>query len=488
MIDSLQYPNGFDSELIKDLFNYLFADGNIYGLNALSAIGLAFIYYLFFKIFRFRRADTASFFLLIAWGWLINFVYVIFCHFQSQLHLFSESFAVLIELSICTVASFLFFLGARNRLKNMARYYFNNLYIMFSLFGSMIILSLLEYFLFSKELYVSIVFSVIYGSLAIFFIGYSYYDYFGKARKVFSNVTIYSLIISMYCYSAIQFGYLLKIFDIDSICNLKTGHIFFVLGMSFKLLHIYGLGQYSQFIFADYAKKVSSHRESKIRSHLFDQLAHELSTPAAELRLRLTELETKKADWHRLHSLVEQISGLIMAFKKYRLFDRAADKKPSLININNICDAAFVSLKMTLQPVIRHQPRYCAKPMVKAVEIELFHILQNIYKNAIEATANVTNPKIITETSIEFSEELNDSLVFVKIIDNGGGIDDTIIIEIFEDGFSTKAGSGRGHGLWIAKSLIEKNEGSIRADNVVSEFGLGALFEISLPYFGEEEE
>ena len=86
---------------------------------------------------------------------------------------------------------------------------------------------------------------------------------------------------------------------------------------------------------------------------------------------------------------------------------------------------------------------------------EFSQVILNILQNAHDAFVErkVKEGRITITTSNE-----NDRVV-VTIADNGGGIPDEIIGQIFEPYFSTKGLQGTGIGLYMSKSIIEKNMG-----------------------------
>jgi signal transduction histidine kinase len=66
----------------------------------------------------------------------------------------------------------------------------------------------------------------------------------------------------------------------------------------------------------------------------------------------------------------------------------------------------------------------------------------------------------------------------VRIIDNGPGIPDDIMLRIFEPFFTTKPkGEGTGLGLGIVRQIVDKHDGTVRCE---SEAGR-TCFEVWLP-------
>lgn len=94
----------------------------------------------------------------------------------------------------------------------------------------------------------------------------------------------------------------------------------------------------------------------------------------------------------------------------------------------------------------------------------------NNAKDSITETGSM--PGLITITLQE-----RDSMGFVSIKDNGGGIPDSIIGKIFEPYFSTKS-MGTGIGLYMSKMIIERNmKGVLTARNIEG----GSEFSIMTP-------
>ena len=102
-------------------------------------------------------------------------------------------------------------------------------------------------------------------------------------------------------------------------------------------------------------------------------------------------------------------------------------------------------------------------------------ILNNVFKNAIDATKDCSNPKI-TVTSKLLTDERK-GYFELKINDNGHGFDPTFLQDAFQPYVTTKS-KGTGLGLAIVKKLVQEHFGFIAAENNPDQ---GACLTILLP-------
>ena len=107
--------------------------------------------------------------------------------------------------------------------------------------------------------------------------------------------------------------------------------------------------------------------------------------------------------------------------------------------------------------------------MVHADKNRIVQVLSNLLDNAIKFTPSGT---IIISTKRD-----DNNLVIVSVKDTGKGIDPEIHPKLFQR-FITNSDSGTGLGLFISKSIIEAQSGSIWAQN--NKDG-GATFSFTLP-------
>ncbi|WP_024955994.1 sensor histidine kinase [Sulfurospirillum arcachonense] len=117
-------------------------------------------------------------------------------------------------------------------------------------------------------------------------------------------------------------------------------------------------------------------------------------------------------------------------------------------------------------------------------ENELTHVLLNLINNSKDALSplEITNKTIlitVTETSVN---------VFIKVLDNAGGIQRDIIAKVFDPYFTTKHKSvGTGIGLYMSKQMVEKHmSGEIWCKNIQykiddSKLSKCAMFTIEIP-------
>ncbi|MDR1615280.1 MAG: HAMP domain-containing histidine kinase [Campylobacteraceae bacterium] len=121
---------------------------------------------------------------------------------------------------------------------------------------------------------------------------------------------------------------------------------------------------------------------------------------------------------------------------------------------------------------------------------ELIHVLLNLISNAKDALLGKQ-----TERKIAVKVESDETYAIIKVIDNGGGVDNDIIYRVFDPYFTTKHKSlGTGIGLYMSKQIVEEHmQGSILCEN--TEYGFGgkksyrcALFTVKIPLFKDNDE
>jgi len=105
----------------------------------------------------------------------------------------------------------------------------------------------------------------------------------------------------------------------------------------------------------------------------------------------------------------------------------------------------------------------------------VLQILNNIFKNAIDATKDSLNPKIII-TSKLLSDD-REGYLELKIKDNGHGFDQKFLQDAFQPYVTTKT-KGTGLGLAIVKKLVQEHFGFVTAENNSDQ---GACLTILLP-------
>jgi len=95
-------------------------------------------------------------------------------------------------------------------------------------------------------------------------------------------------------------------------------------------------------------------------------------------------------------------------------------------------------------------------------------------------TLTDTNQAIDKNGILIVTSSQDDNQQIIEVIDNGGGINETIKDKVFDPFFTTKdVGQGTGQGLSMAYSIItEKHNGKLEFTN--NNIG-GTTFKISLP-------
>jgi len=120
---------------------------------------------------------------------------------------------------------------------------------------------------------------------------------------------------------------------------------------------------------------------------------------------------------------------------------------------------------------------YEGLPIIASDQSQLQQVFLNIISNAIDAIGK--------DGLVEIETTISDSMINVRITDNGPGISQEQQKKVFDPFFTTKqTDKGTGLGLWVTYSIIEKLGGSI---SLKSQVGSGTTFIVQIPNITPEK-
>lgn len=92
--------------------------------------------------------------------------------------------------------------------------------------------------------------------------------------------------------------------------------------------------------------------------------------------------------------------------------------------------------------------------------IQIQQVVSNLVRNAIEAMKYNNEDKILTIRTMRLTE----NRVAIEVIDNGGGVEEKNVNQIFESFYTTKS-EGLGLGLSISQKIVDAHDGQLKLVN-----------------------
>jgi signal transduction histidine kinase len=176
-----------------------------------------------------------------------------------------------------------------------------------------------------------------------------------------------------------------------------------------------------------------------------------------------------------------------------RTFSRTDREVKTEFNLHEGLESTLLILKYRLKdndnrPAIEVVKNYADLPPIPCYPGQLNQVFMNILANAIDTLEEKSKLKTFEELekynnriTITTGISEDKKKVFVKIMDNGMGIPDSVKDKIFDQGFTTKeVGKGTGLGMAISRQIIEEKHGG--TITCFSQLGQGTEFVISLPF------
>jgi C4-dicarboxylate-specific signal transduction histidine kinase len=205
---------------------------------------------------------------------------------------------------------------------------------------------------------------------------------------------------------------------------------------------------------------------------MLGNIAHQWRQPLNALGVKVQELglsfeygelskELLNANISTAMEILQHLSQTITVFQNFTV----PDKEKSLFSVEQVIATTIQIMDESLRKDgITLNISSTGDPQINGYPNEYSQVLMNLVLNAKDAflEQKTADPRI----SVILWSENGKSVV--TITDNGGGIREDIIDKIFDPYFTTKSlGKGTGVGLFLSKSIIEKNmQGRITVRNV----------------------
>lgn len=224
--------------------------------------------------------------------------------------------------------------------------------------------------------------------------------------------------------------------------------------------------------------------QSKLASmgEMIGNIAHQWRQPLTHLSTILISLELYfergKLSKEKLASKIQEANGQIAYMSNtiddFRNFF-ASGKEKTTFSIQNCMEKVLSLMHSSFKHNnIEYTLTVNEDSSIFGYENEISQVILNILSNAKDALLQRKIAKPLIQ--IKISKENDRTLIDIE--DNAGGIQVEPIEKVFEPYFSTKhASSGTGIGLYMSKTIIEKNShGKLCVKNSES----GAIFSITL--------
>ena len=169
-------------------------------------------------------------------------------------------------------------------------------------------------------------------------------------------------------------------------------------------------------------------------------------------------------------------------------FSRQTEMENQVISFQTIIKEALKLLRASIPKnigILSHISEDC--PPVMGDPTKLHQIIMNLCTNAFHAVEETggkfevsLDPVALTANHLNGLEKLGEGrYVRLTVADNGHGMDDNTVVQIFDPYFTTKTeGKGTGLGLAVIYGIVRQLKGDIK---VYSEPGRGSSFQVFLP-------
>jgi two-component system, NtrC family, sensor kinase len=215
-------------------------------------------------------------------------------------------------------------------------------------------------------------------------------------------------------------------------------------------------------------------------------IAHELGTPLNVITGRVKMLRRgtvqPEVGAEYLSAVAEQAERMTIIIRQLLDFAGRREPRPAPTDLHHIARA----IARLVEPIARkHEVEVTmtsdGDAMALGDPVQLEQVLSNLVVNGIHACSRGGKVQIScgTESASQSDSNPGGRRAYLRVTDDGHGMDEQTKARIFEPFFTTKdVGQGTGLGLSVAHGIVVENGGSI---SVSSQRGMGSTFTVFLP-------
>lgn len=185
----------------------------------------------------------------------------------------------------------------------------------------------------------------------------------------------------------------------------------------------------------------------------------------------ISQIKQESKDLLKKTTMMKEVISTQQAYAKSNFHSEQLNLPELVDDAIKIQEASLKKWGITLNK------NYTDTPMCTGQKSKLLQVITNLIKNAKEAMDNNDQYNRPKEMNIE-TGMLNDGAIYLKIEDNGCGINGEQLTKIFNHGFTTKK-TGHGFGLHTSANAMTEMKGALKVDS--GGVQKGACFTVTLP-------
>ncbi len=182
-------------------------------------------------------------------------------------------------------------------------------------------------------------------------------------------------------------------------------------------------------------------------------------------------MEMAEAELKRVGEIVRAMLGL---YRESQV-PIAVDLGSTMHDILLLVDRRFAELGVRI--VAELPPDVC----VMGFPAELRQVFTNLISNAGEAAGRGGEVRVSVSLEVDGAGQRPIQGAAVTIRDNGPGIEDNILAQLFQPFFTTKGEHGTGLGLWVSRGIVSKHSGRLDLTSSTAAEAHGTTAKVFLP-------